>query len=41
MILLYLAGMLLVLIGINLVLVRSIRAEKRREADERRLKSHR
>jgi len=40
-ILLYLAALLVVLIAMNIFLVRAIRAEKRREAEERRLKSHR
>jgi hypothetical protein len=40
-ILLYLAGLLLALIVMNVFLVRTIRAEKRRQADERRVKSRR
>jgi hypothetical protein len=40
-ILLYLAGLLLALIVMNVFLVRAIRAEKRRQADERRVKSRR
>jgi len=39
-ILLYLAALLVVLIAMNIFLVRAIRSEKRREAEERRLKSH-
>ena len=39
--LLYLGGLLLALIAVNVFIVRSIRAEKRREAEERRLKSRR
>jgi hypothetical protein len=38
---LYLGGLLLALIAINVVLVRTIRADKRREAEERRRKSAR
>lgn len=34
----YLGGLLLALIVINVVLVRTLRAEKRREAEERRRK---
>jgi hypothetical protein len=38
---LYLGGLLLALIAINVVLVRAIRAEKRRDAEDRRRKSRR
>lgn len=38
---LYLGGLLLALVAINLLLVRTIRAEKRREAEKRRHKSRR
>jgi sensor domain CHASE-containing protein len=37
----YLGGLLLALIAVNVLIVRTIRAEKRREAEERRLKSQR
>jgi hypothetical protein len=39
--LLYLGGLLLALIAVNVLIIRTIRAEKRRDADERRTKSHR
>jgi hypothetical protein len=39
--LLYLGGLLLALIVVNVFIVRTIRAEKRREAEEQRLKSRR
>ncbi|MGH9346381.1 MAG: hypothetical protein ACRD26_03850 [Vicinamibacterales bacterium] len=38
---LYLGGLLLALVAINLLLVRTIRAEKRREAEARRHQSRR
>jgi hypothetical protein len=38
---LYLGGLLLALVAINVLLVRAIRAEKRRQAEERRFKSRR
>jgi hypothetical protein len=37
-VLLYLGGLLLILILVNVVLVRTIRAEKRRQDDGRRFK---
>jgi hypothetical protein len=39
--LLYLGGLLLALIAINVLIVRTIRAEKRRQAEERRHPSRR
>jgi hypothetical protein len=38
---LYLGGLLVALIAVNVLLVRTLRAERRREAEERRLKSGR
>jgi hypothetical protein len=38
---LYLGGLLLALVAINVILMRTIRAEKRREAEERRRGSRR
>jgi hypothetical protein len=40
-VLLYLGVLLLILIAVNVVLVRTIRAEKRRHDDERRVKAER
>jgi hypothetical protein len=39
--LLYLGGLLLMVIAVNVVLVRMIRAEKRRQDEERRVKGDR
>ena len=41
MLLLYLAGLLIALLAINVLLVRTIRAEKRRQGEARRHRSHR
>jgi hypothetical protein len=39
--LLYLGGLLIALVAINVLLVRTIRAEKRRQGEERRHRSRR
>jgi hypothetical protein len=41
LLLLYLGGLLLALVAINVLLMRTIRAEKRRERDEHRHRSGR